>query len=455
MCGIFGIYANPEAANLAYLGLHALQHRGQESAGIVTSDERRLSAHRGMGLVADVFNQGVLSRLPGRAAIGHVRYSTAGDSLLRDAQPLSIDYFRGALSVAHNGNLTNALSLRRSLEERGSIFLSGADTEVLVHLVARSQSPTLAGRVTEALAEVEGSYSLLFLSERELIAVRDPRGWRPLLMGRLGESVVFASESCAFDLIGAELVRDLAPGEMVIVSPEGVVSQRLPEAPAARTFCLFEHVYFARPDSVLEGRSVYEARKAMGLRLARECPAEVDVVIPVPDSGVAAAMGFAAGVGAPYELGLIRNHYVGRTFIEPKQAIRHFGVRLKLNAQRAVLEGRRVAVIDDSIVRGTTSKKIIAMIRAAGAREIHLRIASPPVAWPCYYGIDTPTRGELIAAQREVEGIREFIGADSVGYLSLAGLKAAIGGGGFCDACFTGQYPVPPKDGAAAGKGCG
>jgi amidophosphoribosyltransferase len=441
MCGIFGIYQHPEASNLAYLGLHALQHRGQESAGISNSDGTRLTTHRGMGLVADIFQQSNLAKLRGQNAIGHVRYSTAGEPHLRNAQPISADYYRGAIAIAHNGNLTNADKVKRQLEEDGSIFLSNSDTEVLVHLIARSKAATLRERIKEALNQVQGSYSLVCLSESELIVARDPFGWRPLVMGNVDGAHVFASEECAFDLIGANIEREVAPGEMITINKDGVLSERISTQEKPRSFCLFEYVYFARPDGVLEGQSVYEARKKMGRQLAKEQPAEVDVVIPVPDSGVPAALGFASAANVPYELGLIRNHYVGRTFIEPKQSIRHFGVKLKLNAQRAVLSGKRVAVIDDSIVRGTTSKKIIEMIRGAGAKEIHMRIASPPVIWPCYYGINTPTKEELIASSNSLEEMRQFIGADSLGFLSLDGLKQASGNGGVCDACFTGNYP--------------
>ena len=445
MCGIFGIYQHPEASNLTYLGLHALQHRGQESAGISNSDGQRVVTHRGMGLVADVFQQSLLQKLAGPYAIGHVRYPTTGEPHLRNAQPIFADYYRGAIAIAHNGNLTNAAQIKRRLEEAGSIFLSNSDTEVLVHLIAHSKGETLAARVKEALQQVEGSYSLVCLSEREMIVARDPYGWRPLVMGRLDGAYVFASEECAFDLISATKLRDVAPGELVVLSDEGLHSERIIAEEKPRTFCLFEHVYFARPDGVLEGQSVYLARKKMGQALAEEHPAQADVVIPVPDSGVPAAMGYASALGLPYELGLIRNHYIGRTFIEPKQSIRLFGVRLKLNAQRAVLEGKRVAVLDDSIVRGTTSKKIITMIRNAGAKEVHMRIASPPVKWPCYYGINTPTQEELIASSKSLQQICDFIGADSLGFLSLEGLKKAAGGGGVCDACFTGDYLVLPK----------
>ena len=444
MCGIFGIYQHPEASNLTYLGLHALQHRGQESAGISNSDGQRVVTHRGMGLVADVFQQSLLQKLSGPYAIGHVRYPTTGEPHLRNAQPIFADYYRGAIAIAHNGNLTNAAQIKKRLEEAGSIFLSNSDTEVLVHLIAHSKAETLAARVKEALQQVEGSYSLVCLSEREMIVARDPYGWRPLVMGRLDGAYVFASEECAFDLISATKLRDVAPGELVVLNEGGLHTERIIAEERPRSFCLFEHVYFARPDGVLEGQSVYMARKKMGQALAKEHPAPADVVIPVPDSGVPAAMGYASALGLPYELGLIRNHYVGRTFIEPKQSIRLFGVRLKLNAQRAVLEGKRVAVLDDSIVRGTTSKKIITMIRNAGATEVHMRIASPPVKWPCYYGINTPTKEELIASSQSLQEICTFIGADSLGFLSLEGLKKAAGGGGVCDACFTGNYLVLP-----------
>lgn len=465
MCGVFGIHGHIEAANLTYLGLHALQHRGQESAGIVTTDGERLYAHRSMGLVQAGFSPLDLAALPGDRAIGHVRYSTAGGSHLRNAQPFAVDYARGSIAVAHNGNLTNHSQLRERLEVRGSIFQSAADTEAIVHLIAASNQRGVEGRIAEALGQVEGAYSLLFLTERELVAVRDPMGLRPLCLGRIprpdgSAAVVVASEPTSFDLIGAEFVRDILPGEMVIVDNTGLRSV-FPFPKQPRRLCLFEYVYFARPDSQLEGASVYEVRKRLGRCLAEEHPVaggnEDVVVIPVPDSGVPSAIGFAEYAHAPFDLGLIRSHYVGRTFIEPQQSIRHFGVRLKLNPNRSVIAGKRVIVVDDSIVRGTTSRKIVRMIRDAGAREVHVRIASPPTAWPCYYGIDTPTRAELIAAAHSVEEIGRYLEADTLGYVSLEGLigsvrsvesKGAVSAPsadeGYCHACFSGQYPIPP-----------
>ncbi|WP_437617552.1 amidophosphoribosyltransferase [Sorangium sp. So ce1151] len=464
MCGVFGIFGHPEAANMAYLGLHALQHRGQESAGIVSSDGERLFGHRAMGRVQSGFSPSDLATLPGDRAIGHVRYSTAGGSHLKNAQPLGVDYARGSLAVAHNGNLTNHEALRDQLEARGSIYQTASDTESIVHLIAMSRKEELRDRIAEALKQVEGAYSLLFLTEREIIAVRDPRAIRPLCLGEMasgtGVAHVVASESTAFDLIGARKVRDVAPGEMLIISADGVRSE-FPFAPEQRKLCIFEHVYFARPDSTLQGVSVYEVRKAFGRRLAVEQPVEPGddlVVIPVPDSGLPAAIGFADRARAPFEMGLIRSHYVGRTFIEPQQSIRHFGVRLKLNPNRAVIEGKRVVVVDDSIVRGTTSRKIVKMIRDAGAREVHVRISSPPTRWPCYYGVDTPTRSELIASSHSVEEITSYLTADSVGYLSLEGLIESVRSvevregnasiprptaDSYCHACFSGSYPIP------------
>jgi amidophosphoribosyltransferase len=455
-CGVFGIYGHTEAANLTYLGLHALQHRGQESAGIVTTDGDHLYAHRAMGLVQDSFDEASLSKLPGHMAIGHVRYSTTGASHLRNAQPFAVDYARGSLAVCHNGNLTNADDLRAELEEKGSIFQSSSDTEVLVHLVARSTKGALEERIIEALSRVQGAYSLLFMSEGTLIAVRDPMGIRPLCLGILPgrkDAHVVASEPTSFELIGAEFVRDLEPGEVLIVDVGGLRSLRLP-VDAPRRMCIFEYVYFARPDSSLGGRSVYAVRKSLGEQLAKEHPVEADVVIPVPDSGVPSAIGFAAALNLPFEMGLIRSHYVGRTFIEPQQSIRHFGVRLKLSPVADVLRGKRVVVLDDSIVRGTTSRKIVKMIRDAGAREVHLRISSPPTQWPCYYGIDTPTRRELIASSHTVDEIARYITADTLAYLSLEGMLSRAagplppGGGpngdkGYCHACFSGEYAVP------------
>lgn len=446
-CALMGVYGHPEAANLVYLGLYAQQHRGQEGAGIVSSDGTLLLSHRGLGLVADVFDQEVLDRLAGNMAIGHNRYATSGRTLLKNTQPFVVEFAHGGLAVAHNGNLVNALELRETLEARGAIFQSSVDTEVIVHLIASASGETLVDRIVAALGAVRGAYSLLFLSRDELIAVRDPNGFRPLVMGRIKDAVVFASETCALDLIGATYERELQAGEVVVVSESGTRSLfPFPSAPATR--CIFEYVYFARPDSTVFGRNVYQVRKALGRVLAREQPADADLVVPVPDSGVPAALGFAEESGLPFDFGLIRNHYVGRTFIEPQDAIRHFGVKVKLNAQSQVLDGKRVVVVDDSIVRGTTSRKIVTMLRAAGAREVHMRISSPPTIGPCYYGVDTPTRSELIASAHSVEAIREFITADSLGFLSEQGLYPFAGGAGegFCDACFTGRYPLPVSD---------
>ncbi|MCK6570026.1 amidophosphoribosyltransferase [Myxococcota bacterium] len=446
-CGVVGIFGPPEAANLAYLGLHALQHRGQESAGIATSDGTRLHHHRGEGLVTDVFSAPLLGRLPGPYAIGHVRYSTAGGSGLQNAQPITARYGGGMVAVAHNGNLTNAAMLRRRLEAEGSIFQGTTDTEVIVHLFARSRASTPEGRLMDALRQIEGAWSLTVLTEDKVIGVRDPLGVRPLVLGRLAGGHVLASETCALPLLDATFEREVEPGEMVVIDAGGVTSRRyLPETP--RRACVFEHVYFARPDSTVFGRSVYGVRRALGQRLAQEAPASADVVIPVPDSGLAAAIGFAEASGIPYGMGLVRSHYVGRTFIEPTQAIRHFGVKLKLAPVEEVIAGRRVVVLDDSLVRGTTSRKIINMLRGAGAREVHLRISSPPITHPCFYGIDTPSRAELVAAQYGVEEIRAMLGCESLAFLSEAGLLEAArdSAGGFCDACFTGRYPIPLTD---------
>lgn len=446
-CALMGVYGHPEAANLVYLGLYALQHRGQEASGIVASDGDLLLSHRGLGLVADVFDEDVLGRLTGSVAIGHNRYATSGRTLLKNAQPFVVEFAHGGLAVAHNGNLVNAVELRAELEARGSIFQSSVDTEVVVHLIAQAAGESLVDRVVAGLRKVRGAYSLLFLSQREIIAVRDPHGFRPLVLGRIKEAAIFASETCALDLIGAEYVREVAPGEVVVASADGLRSF-FPFPAAPRTRCVFEHVYFARPDSTVFGRNVYQVRKMLGRQLAREAPVPADLVVPVPDSGVPAALGYAEESGLPFDFGLIRNHYVGRTFIEPQDAIRHFGVKVKLNAQQQVLEGKRVVVVDDSIVRGTTSRKIVTMLRAAGAREVHMRISSPPTTGPCYYGVDTPTRAELIATGNSVDAIREFITADSLAFLSEEGLYAFSGGdhSGYCDACFTGRYPVPVSD---------
>ena len=453
MCGVFGIFGHPEAANLTYLGLHALQHRGQESAGIVTSDGQQLSAYRGMGHVIDVFTNDQLARLKGEHAIGHVRYSTAGGSHLKNAQPIAVDYARGSMAFAHNGNLTNAESLREKLEERGSIFQSIGDTEVVVHLVAISTQRAVEDRVADALSQVRGAYSLVCLTEQMLIAVRDPMGIRPLCIGEIPGtgSTVVASEPTSFDLIGAKLVREVEPGEMVVIDKSGLRST-FPFKAEPRRMCIFEYVYFARPDSVLDGISVYEARKNLGRALADEHPVEADVVIAVPDSGVPATIGYSERSKIPFELGLVRSHYVGRTFIEPRQSIRHFGVKLKLNPIRDILRGKRVVVVDDSIVRGTTSRKIVKMVRDAGAREVHMRISSPPNQWPCYYGIDTPTRGELIASSHCIEEINQYVTSDTLGYLSLDRMLKAVRASkthdagtaepSFCHACWSGEYPI-------------
>ena len=442
-CGIFGVYGHPEAANITYLGLYALQHRGQESAGIVSSDNRALYSYRNMGLVSEVFTRGVLKKLPGTNAIGHVRYSTAGESELKNAQPFTAHYALGELAVAHNGNLTNAHILRDELEAHGSLFQSTMDTELIVHLIALSGEHELAGRVVRGLKQVEGAYSLLLLSEKEMIAVRDPRGFRPLVLGRQKNAYFIASETCAFDLIGAEFEREIEPGEMVIINGDGLHSL-YPFNSVSPSHCVFEFIYFARPDSFIFGRNVYTVRRELGVLLCREHPADADIVIPTPDSGFSAAIGYAHEAKTPIELGLIRNHYIGRTFIEPRQSIRHFGVKIKLNPVKELIRGKGVAVVDDSIVRATTSRKIIKMIRRAEAEQIHVRISSPPITHPCFFGIDTPVRSELIASSHSVEEINRYITSDTLGYLSLEGLKRCVGdnNGSFCYACFTGGYPV-------------
>ncbi|MBK7195703.1 MAG: amidophosphoribosyltransferase [Myxococcales bacterium] len=450
MCGVFGIHGHDEAANLAYLGLHALQHRGQESAGIVAGD-KALRRHVGMGLVTDVFDEKSLVRLPGRAAIGHTRYSTAGSSEVRNAQPFLFDYSGGSVAIAHNGNLVNAEELRTRLEASGSIFQTTSDTECIVHLMAKVPEFDPVARLIAALRQVTGAYSLVLLADDKLIGVRDPHGFRPLVIGRFKDSFVLSSETSSFDLIEAEYIRDVEPGELVVIDERGLTSHRVQPEPVDSRFCVFEHVYFARPDSLMNGKSVYRARERMGTRLAIEQPAEADVVIPVPDSGVPAAIGYAKQAGIPFEMGLIRSHYVGRTFIEPQDSIRHFGVRLKLSPVRSVVDGKRVVVVDDSLVRGTTSRKIVKMLRAAGAKEVHLRISAPPTTHPCFYGIDTPTRSELVAASHSIEEIARYVTCDSLGYLSHDGLMGAVAvrepgpvnAGGYCSACFTGEYPVP------------
>ena len=442
-CGVFGIYNHPEAARRAYLGLYALQHRGQEACGIVSADAGAMFWERSRGLVPDVFDEARLDRLPGAAAIGHVRYSTAGANTIREAQPFLITCQHGQISICHNGNLPFAAEMRQRYEREGAIFSSTSDTELVLHGVARSAAASVPEAIAEVLQTMEGAFSMLFLTPRELIAVRDPRGFRPLALGRLGESWVVASETCAFDLIEAQYVRDVQPGEMIVVNERGLHSSR-PFAPQPVSMCLFEHVYFARPDSLIFGHSVNESRHKMGKQLAVEHPADAEIVVPVPDSGVGAAIGYAAQSGLKFRMGLTRNHYVHRTFIEPKQSIRSFGVRVKLNPVRHLMEGRRVVLIDDSLVRGTTSKKIVRMVREAGAREVHMRISCPPTVSPCYYGVDTPTRAELIAAQMSVEEVCRFIEADSLGYLSLEGMMEATGIAAqeACVACWTGKYPT-------------
>jgi amidophosphoribosyltransferase len=443
-CGIFGVFNHPEAANLTYLGLYALQHRGQESCGIVSSDGMYLHAHKSMGLVADVFgNQEVFKSLPGGAAIGHVRYSTTGSSVLKNVQPIMVDYSRGSIAVAHNGNIVNAQLIKDELEAWGSIFQTTMDTEIIIHLLATSKANSLLERLTEALDRVEGAYCLLFLTETQMVAVRDPHGFRPLCIGKRGDAYVVASESCALDLIEAQFIREIEPGEVVIIDREGITSH-FPFKKRKPTPCIFEFVYFARPDSYIFGKNVYMVRKELGRQLAREHRIEADIVIPVPDSGVPAALGYAQESGIRFEFGLMRNHYVGRTFIEPRQSIRHFGVKIKLNPVRDIIKGKRVVVIDDSIVRGTTSRKIVKMIRSAGASEVHALISSPPTDYPCYYGIDTPTRKELISSSHTIEEIRKYITADSLGYLSEQGLLNAVGteNTDYCRACFSGGYPV-------------
>ena len=450
-CGVVAIYAHPEAETLGYLGLHALQHRGQESAGIATSDGVNIRVHKAMGLVADIFTEEVLAKLRGTLAIGHTRYSTAGDSVLMNAQPIMARSHKGNIALAHNGNLVNALEIRTRLESQGSIFSTNSDTEVIVHLMAQSREHTLPEAIADALRQVEGAFSLVMVTPDRILAARDPRGFRPLAMGRITatapgrqDTIVFASETCAFDLIGARYEREVRPGEIVVVGPEGVSS--IFYAPAEQqSACIFEHVYFSRPDSLVFGRPVEISREQLGRALAREAPADSDIVVPVPDSGVSAAMGYAAESGIPFRFGLIRNHYVGRTFIEPQQHVRDFGVKLKLNPVRSVLQGKRVVLIDDSIVRGTTSRKIVRMIRQAGATEVHMRISCPPTISPCFYGVDTPSKRQLIAANKSVEEIREYIGADSLAYLSVDGLKQACGEGektSYCTACYTGKYPT-------------
>ena len=447
-CGVFGIFGHPEASNITYLGLHALQHRGQESAGIVTSDDGLLYEHKEMGLVSDIFTEEVITKLKGTNAIGHVRYSTAGMSHLKNSQPLVINHSKGQqIAVAHNGNLTNARTLREELESEGSIFQTTTDTEVILHFIAKSKEQSLEKRIIESLLKCKGAYSLLFLTPNCIIACRDPFGFRPLVLGKLGNSFIVSSESCAFDLIEADFIREVEPGELIIINKDGLQSF-MPFPNTRHKYCIFEHIYFARPDSYLFGDNVYKVRKEFGKQLAIEQPADADIVIAVPDSGVPAAIGYSEQSGLPLELGLLRSHYMGRTFIEPRQVIRNFGVKLKLNAIRSVIDGKRVVIVDDSIVRGTTSRKIVKMLQNVGAKEVHMRISSPPMKFSCYYGVDTPNDGELIANSLSVEEINKYITSDTLGYLSLKGILEAVersnantSGSNFCNACFTGSYP--------------
>ena len=458
-CGVFGIWGHPEAAALTALGLHALQHRGQEAAGIVTFDGNQFCVERHIGLVGDNFTKpAVMERLKGDRAIGHNRYSTAGGASLRNVQPLFAEFTAGGFAVAHNGNITNANTLQRKLQRRGSIFQSTSDTETIIHLIATSERGQLIERMIDALNQIEGAFSLVALSEKKMIGCRDPLGVRPLLLGDLDGSPALTSETCALDIIGAKLVREVLPGEMVIITTEGIESRK-PFAPLKPRSCIFEQVYFARPDSIVSGTSVYEVRKRIGAELAREAPADADIVVPVPDSGVPAAIGFAEAAKIPFDFGIIRNHYVGRTFIEPADAVRHMGVKLKHNANRAVLSGKRVVLVDDSIVRGTTSVKIVRMVREAGAREVHMRVASPPTTDPCFYGVDTPEKSKLLASHMSIEDMRKFIGVDSLEFVSIDGLYRAVGETGrnraspqYCDACFTGDYPTRLTDQEATGE---
>ena len=463
-CGVFGVFGHPDSGALTVLGLHALQHRGQEAAGIVTFDEGHFTSERHAGLVGDIFggkNSARVINLKGSFAIGHNRYSTAGGSGARNIQPMFADLTGGGIALAHNGNLTNARTLRTELVGEGRIFQSTSDTEVIIHLAARSSYKPIVDRLVDALKQVEGAYSLVALTSKKLIGVRDPWGVRPLVLGKLDSAYILASETCALDIIGAEFVRDIGPGEMIVITKDGIESYH-PFAKQPHRFCVFEYIYFSRPDSVVEGRNVYELRKLTGVELAKEAPAEADMVIPVPDSSIPAAIGYANQARLPFELGIIRNHYVGRTFIEPSDGIRNFGVRKKHNPNRATLAGKRVVLIDDSIVRGTTSKKIVQMVRDAGATEVHFRVASPPTAHSCFYGVDTPNTSDLLAHQMDVEGMRRLIGADSLAFISMDGLYRAMGEGKrnavapqFCDACFSGAYPIELTDisgGAKSGQ---
>ncbi|MBX3514125.1 MAG: amidophosphoribosyltransferase [Xanthobacteraceae bacterium] len=452
-CGVFGIFGHPDAAALTALGLHALQHRGQEAAGIVTYDGKRFHSERRLGLVGDTFSKRhVIERLPGHSAVGHVRYSTTGETILRNVQPLFAELDGGGFAVAHNGNLTNAHTLRRQLVRDGAIMQSTSDTEVILHLLARSKRARFVERFVDAIREIEGAYSFVGLTNKKLVGARDPLGIRPLVLGELDGAPILTSETCALDIIGAKFVRDVENGELIVVGENGLESHK-PFPPMTPRPCIFEYIYFARPDSVVSGKSVYQVRRNLGTELAREAPAVADVVVPVPDSGVPAAIGFAQASNIPYELGIIRNHYVGRTFIEPTQQIRELGVRMKHSANRAAVSGKRIVLIDDSLVRGTTSVKIVRMMREAGAKEVHFRIASPPITHPDFYGIDTPDRDKLLAATHDLEGMRKYIGADSLAFLSIDGLYRAMGAGKrnpekpqYTDHCFTGDYPTPLTD---------
>ena len=446
-CGVVGVYGHPEAANLVYLGLYALQHRGQESAGIVASTHSKMHLELGMGLVADIFDPGRLLKLPGPLAIGHNRYSTAGKSELVNAQPCMINYAAGSLALAHNGNLVNAKTIRKELGSKGAIFQSTNDSEVIVHLMAQAKSENFVDRAAEALRQVSGAYSLVLMTENELLAARDPHGFRPLCLGKLDGAYIIASETCVMDLIEAEFIREVEPGELILINENGLQSF-FPFKKVESKYCVFEHIYFARPDSFLFGEHVYTARKEMGRAMAQESPVDADLIVPVPDSGVVSAMGFAEESGIPFEMGLIRNHYVGRTFIEPQSQIRNFGVKLKLNAVKNLISGKRLAIIDDSIVRGTTSRKIVKMLLEAGAKEVHLRISSPPILHSCFYGIDTPHKEELIAHSHSLEETRKYLGADSLQYLSIKKMLEVLQNGKnkFCSACFDGNYPVPITD---------
>jgi amidophosphoribosyltransferase len=452
-CGVFGILGHPDAAALTTLGLHALQHRGQEAAGIVSFDGSQFFAERHRGLIGDTFTtKSVLDRLKGSRAIGHTRYSTTGGDEMRNVQPFFAEFAGGGFAVAHNGNITNAMTLRRGLQREGSIFHTTSDTEVILHLIATSKHSGFEDKLIAALTQIEGAFSIVGITNKKLIGCRDPLGVRPLVLGDLDGAYILTSETCALDIIGARLVRDIEPGELVVITERGIQSSK-PFTPASPRFCIFEYVYFARPDSVIDGKNVYNVRKQIGVELAREQPADADLVVPVPDSGTPAAIGFAHGAGLPFELGIIRNHYVGRTFIQPTDSIRHMGVKLKHNANRKMLEGKRVVLVDDSIVRGTTSQKIVQMVRDAGAREVHMRIASPPTMSSCFYGVDTPETQKLLAHRMSIEGMREFIRVDSLGFLSLDGLYRAAGESArnnetpqFCDACFSGQYPTRLTD---------